>query len=36
VIRDAGVSDAISLPPVPDGGIPTDSGMQPILSRDAR
>jgi hypothetical protein len=36
VVRDAGISDAISLPPVPDGGVPADSGMQPILRRDAR
>ena len=31
---DAGVSDAVSLPPVPDGNLPRDSGMEPILRRD--
>jgi hypothetical protein len=33
---DAGTSDSASapLPPVPDGGIPADSRMEPILQRD--
>jgi hypothetical protein len=33
---DAGAFDAglPQLPPIPDGGIPSDSGMQPILRRD--
>jgi hypothetical protein len=34
-VVDAGASDgSLPLPPVPDAGLPRDSGMEPILRRD--